>query len=78
MILADAKGRVFLAAEKLTPKEVSNSLFLGSSGTKGSHVVEVRMKEGIQILEGKNSKEMIHQGTIRDGRQADIGVRPNE
>jgi hypothetical protein len=36
------------------------------------------MKDGVQVLPGKNSNELIHNGTIRNGRQADIVVKPND
>jgi RHS repeat-associated protein len=76
-ILPNSKGQVFLTDKKLSKDEVANTLFIGNSGTKGTHVVEVRMKDGVELKSIKNN-ELIHQGTIRDGRQADLKVGPNE
>jgi len=77
-ILANEKGQVFLTAERLSKGEVQNALFIGNAGTKGSHVVEVELKSGAVVKQGKNAKELIHQGTIRDGRQASLEVREND
>jgi RHS repeat-associated protein len=78
MIIPNAKGQVFLTAEKLSPEAVKDTLFIGNAGSKGSHVVEVEMKSGAVVKAGKNENELIHQGTIRNGRQADLTVKPNE
>lgn len=77
-ILPNAKGQVFLTAEKLSPQAVKDTLFIGNSGTKGTHVVELEMKGGAVVKAGKNENELIHQGTIRNGRQADFEVKANE
>jgi hypothetical protein len=53
-------------------------ILTGNSGTKGTHVVEVELKSGAVVTPGKNRNEIIHRGTIRDGRQADIKVKVNE
>ena len=78
VIQADAKGRVFLTEQKLSPAEVKDRLFIGRSGDKGSHVVEIQSAEGLAIRQGKNANELIHQGSIRDGRQGTLTVKPNE
>ena len=77
-LLPNAKGQVFLTPDKLAPKDVANRLFIGNSGTKGSHVVEVNLKEGAAVVPGKNPSELIHNGTIRDGRQATLEVKVND
>lgn len=78
VIQADAKGRVFLTEQKLSPAEVKDRLFIGRSGDKGSHVVEIQAAEGLAIREGKNANELVHQGSIRNGRQGNLTVKPNE
>jgi hypothetical protein len=78
VIQPDAKGRVFLTEQKLSPSEVKDRLFIGRSGDKGSHVVEIRPAAGLPVQQGKNANELIHQGAIRDGRQGTLTVRPNE
>jgi hypothetical protein len=77
-IISNAKGQVFLTAESMSAKEVTNALFIGNSGTKGTHVVELSMKEGAVVTAGKNPKELVHAGTIRNGRQADLKVKLND
>ncbi|MFI4954842.1 MAG: RHS repeat-associated core domain-containing protein, partial [Gammaproteobacteria bacterium] len=72
ILQSNSRGQVFLTKDKLSPSEVKDRLFLGRSGDKGSHVVEVNMREGAAIEPGKNTNEFIHQGAIRDGRQGDI------
>ena len=57
--------------------EVSDRLFIGRSGTKGSRVVKINMRSGAAIEKGKNAYEFIHQGAIRNGRQGDFTVMPN-
>ena len=76
-LLPNAKGQVFLTPDKLAPKDVANRLFIDNSGTKGSHVVEVNLKAGAVVTPGKNPSELIHNGTIRDGRQANLEVKVN-
>jgi hypothetical protein len=65
------------ASKKLSPEEVRNRLFLGRSGEKGSHVVEIRVRNDLPIQAGKNPNELIHVGTMRDGRQGEFTVKPN-
>ena len=77
-ILSNSKGQVFLTDKQLAKDAVANSLFLNNPGSKGTHVVEVRVREGVEIKTGKNGNEFVHQGTIRDGRQADLRVRRND
>jgi large repetitive protein len=77
-ILPNAKGQVFLTGEKLSPEAVKDTLFIGNSGSKGSHVVEVELKAGAAVKAGKNENELIHQGAVRNGRQADLKVKAND
>jgi RHS repeat-associated protein len=70
-------NKVFLTDQKLSKDQVPNALFIGNSGTRGSHRVEVKLKEGVDVQRGKNN-EYVHNGSIRDGRQADLKVTPNE
>ena len=69
---------MFLADQQLSPAEVKDRLFIGRSGEKGSHVVEIQAIEGLALRQGKNANELIHQGSIRDGRQGTLTVKPNE
>jgi RHS repeat-associated protein len=77
-IAKNGKGQIFLTDKKLAKDEVANTLFVGNAGTKGTHVVEVRLKAGVEIKQEKNTNEHIHTGTIRDGRQAELSVSPND
>jgi RHS repeat-associated protein len=78
VIRGDAKGKVWVTDQKLSPAEVKDRLFTGRSGEKGSHVVEIRPSQGAAIRQGKNENELIHQGSIRDGRQGSLTVKPND
>ena len=78
VIRADVKGRVFVTDQRLSSAEVKNRLFIGRSGDKGSHVVEIQAAPSLSIRQGKNANELIHQGSIRDGRQGTLTVKPNE
>jgi hypothetical protein len=77
-IRPDANGRVFLTTDQVSASEANNALFMGQGGTKGSHVVEVNLRQGASLTPGTQPNELIHQGTIRDARQADIKVREND
>ncbi len=78
VIRADRKGKLFITDQKLSPSEVKDRLFIGNAGDKGSHVVEIRVADGLPIRPGKNPNEFIHNGSIRHGRQADLRVKPND
>lgn len=77
-INADSAGRVFLTTDRISAKDANNALFMGLGGSKGTHVVEVDMKVGAELKSGTQPNELIHPGTIRDGRQADITVKNND
>lgn len=74
----DAKGRVFLTDQRLSPGDVKDRLFIGRSGDKGSHVVEIQVPGDLPIRQGKNPNELIHQGAVRDGRQGTFTVKQND
>ncbi|MCZ8219062.1 MAG: polymorphic toxin type 10 domain-containing protein [Acidovorax sp.] len=78
VIRPDAKGRVFLTDQRLSMTDVKDRLFIGRSGDKGSHVVEIRVPSDLPIRQGKNPNELIHPGTVRDGRQGTFTVKPND
>ena len=78
VIKPDAAGRVFLTTDKIAAKDANNALFMGQGGSKGSHVVEVEMKTGAGLRPDTQANELVHQGAIRDGRQADLTVREND
>ncbi|NVD69553.1 VCBS repeat-containing protein [Duganella sp. BJB1802] len=77
MILPNARRQVFLTREQLTPEQANSVLFLGRGGDKGTYVIEVRVRDGAVIVPGKNGNEYIHNGPIRNGRQADLEVKQN-
>lgn len=79
VVKPDAAGRVFLTTtDKIAAKDANNALFMGQGGSKGSHVVEVEMKTGAGLRPDTQANELVHQGAIRDGRQADLTVREND
>ena len=75
--MPNSKGQVFLTDKKLSADEARNTLFTTKT-EKGSHVVEINAKDGLSINAGKNKNELIHTGTMRDGRSSDFKVKPNE
>lgn len=78
MIKGDASGRVYLTSDKIAAKDANNALFMGQGGTKGTHVVEVNLRSGTDLRPGTQPNELIHQGAIRDGRQATLTVKIND
>lgn len=81
VIIPDARGRVYLTDQRLSPADVQNRLFVGRSGDaeKGSHVVEIQAPADLPVRQGKNSNELYHQGAIRDGRQGTtLTVKAND
>ncbi len=83
LILADAKGRVYLTPYEYSQAEAFNSLFIGNPAykSKGSHVFKLKMKPGIQIIDGTQSNEKVFEGTLRFGKHADIvyaGLNPKK
>ncbi len=78
VINSNSKGQVFVTDQKLSPEEVKNRLFVGNSGEKGSHVVEIKPVDGLPVRQGKNGNEMIHTGAIRDGRHGTLEVKKND
>jgi len=77
-ILPGADGRVYLTTDKVSAEDASNALFMGRGGDKGSHVVEVDVRSGVQLQPGTQPNELIHEGAIREGRQATLRVREND
>jgi hypothetical protein len=78
VIRSNEKGQVFVTDQKLSAEEVKNRIFIGRSGDKGSHVVEIEPVEGLPIRQGKNANELIHQDALRDGRHGTFKVKPND
>lgn len=78
VIKPDAKGRVYITEEKLPASEVNNALFMGQGGTKGSHRVEIELKSNSNLSSGTQPNELIHNGAIRDPRNANLNVMENE
>ena len=80
VIRADDRGRVFLTSDEVSPGDASDALFMGQGGTKGTHRAEVRLKDD-SMLTGEGAtqpNELIHQGSVRDPRNAEITVVEND
>ncbi|MDG4558492.1 MAG: RHS repeat-associated core domain-containing protein [Candidatus Contendobacter sp.] len=80
VVRADSKGRVFLTTDEVSPSNASDELFMGRGGTKGTHRVEIELEDGAGLTtEGATQpNELIHRGSIRDGRNATIRVKEND
>jgi RHS repeat-associated protein len=78
VIKPDAKGRVYLTTDKVKAGDANNELFMGQGGTKGTHVVEVDVRKGVDLQPGTQPNELVHKGAVRDGRQADLKVKEND
>ncbi len=80
VIRADDRGRVFLTSDEVSPGNASDALFMGQGGTKGTHRAEVRLKDD-SMLTGEGAtqpNELIHRGSVRDPRNAEIKVVEND
>jgi len=51
---------------------------MGQGGTKGTHRVEITPDDKLPLQGGTQPNELIHQGSIRDGRQGTIEVKEND
>jgi len=80
VIKPDAKGRVYLTTDKVAPEEASDALFMGRGGAKGTHRVDVRLKDqsGGGLSTGTQPNEIIHEGAVRDPRNATMEVKEND
>ena len=58
--------------------DANNALFMGQGGTKGTHVVEITPAENLSLQGGTQPNELIHQDSIRDGRQGTLEVKENK
>ncbi len=78
VIRPDSKGRVFVTQDKVSAADANNALFMGRGGTKGTHRVEIKLKDGVNLNKGTQPNELIHKGSIRDPRQGKLKVKKND
>ncbi len=78
VIKPDAQGRVYVTTDQVSAADANNALFMGQGGTKGTHRVEITPAENLPLQSGTQPNELIHQGSIRDGRQGTIEVKKND
>ncbi|MEM7281670.1 MAG: RHS repeat-associated core domain-containing protein [Pseudomonadota bacterium] len=78
VVKADSKGRVFVTEDKVPASDANNSLFMGQGGKKGSHRVERELDPNSNLQPGSQPNELIHNGSIRDPRNATITVKEND
>jgi len=69
---------VFVTKDKVPASEANNALFMGRGGTKGTHRVEIELKDDVQLNRGTQPNELIHNGAIRDPRQGTFRVKEND
>ncbi|WP_368881660.1 RHS repeat-associated core domain-containing protein [Shewanella algae] len=78
VIKGDAQGRVYVTTDQISAADANNALFMGQGGTKGTHRVEITPADNLPLVGGTQPNELIHQGSIRDGRQGTIEVKEND
>ncbi|WP_104983893.1 RHS repeat-associated core domain-containing protein [Sorangium cellulosum] len=73
MLLPNARGQVFATKETLSPIQAFGRLFLSlqTHTGRGEFVIEFTPRQGVTFSPGKPG-ELIHRGTIRFGRHADV------
>ena len=69
---------MFVTKDKVPASEANNALFMGRGGTKGTHRVEIELKDDVQLNRGTQPNELIHNGAIRDPRQGTFRVKEND
>lgn len=67
MIKADSKNRVFVTDQMYSPDETHNALYAGNPACegKGSHVVVMRVPEGVERLSSTQPNEIVLRGSLR-------------
>jgi len=64
--------------DKVSASEASNALFMGRGGKKGTYRVEIQPIQGTNLSPGSQPNELIHNGSIRNGRQGSLEVKEND
>ncbi|PAU59456.1 RHS repeat-associated core domain-containing protein, partial [Pseudomonas indica] len=77
VIKPDDQGRVFVTTDKVSSSDASNALFMGRGGSKGTYRVEITPVDNLPLNGGTQPNELIHFGSIRDGRQGAL-VKVND
>ena len=82
IIKPDAKGRVYGTTDEISADDVNNALFMGQKPNAGEYVVEINLFDKNDFkLSGNGTtqpNELIYNGAIRDGRNADIIIKEND
>lgn len=67
-----------MTQDKVSASEASNALFMGRGGKKGTYRVEIQPIQGTNLSPGSQPNELIHNGSIRNGRQGSLEVKEND
>ncbi|SJN13707.1 core protein [Halomonas citrativorans] len=70
VIRADSRNRVFMTTEgNYSPEVAQQALFMGRRGQSATHMMSFQLRDGVQLLPGTQPNELIHNGSLRIGRQ---------
>jgi hypothetical protein len=74
VIRANARNMVFVSPMQFSPDEAFYILFIGNPlyKGKGDYVVQFIPREGTIFVPGTQPSELIHDGSLRNGRNIDI------
>ncbi len=78
-IVPGDSGYVYVTQDMLTSDEALNSLFIGNPAFegRGDYVVAFRVEVGVQLTEGSQANELIHQGALRLSEDNLVYIGPN-
>jgi hypothetical protein len=68
------KKKVFVTQQQLDPQTVEQAVFAGNSAYagRGAYVIIFTVREGVVFQPGTQPNELVHFGSLRDGRHIDI------
>ncbi|WP_026369344.1 RHS repeat-associated core domain-containing protein [Kallotenue papyrolyticum] len=74
VIRANTRNLVFVSPTQFSPEDAFNILFIGNPlyEGKGDYVVQFIPREGTIFIPGTQPAELIHYGSLRNGRNIDI------
>ena len=82
VIKPDNRGRVFVTTDQIPADDVNNALFMGQKPGGGSHVVEIDLADPndykLTTRGTTQPNELIYEGAIRNGKNANITVGRNK
>jgi hypothetical protein len=73
-IRPNQRGLVFLTPDRLSPAETFTHIFAGNPAylERGAFALELRLRPHVGLNPGTQVNEMIHNGTLRIGRDFEV------